>query len=86
MKDYIKYGDRLLTTLGTPEIICGIINEYKYDGNSEILTFGLPEGVKLARFDSKVLGLADFSIFGEYIGCKEGVWLGEYDWSSEGIT
>ena len=44
LKDIIKYGDKPLTTVGTPELICDGINEDNSGGNSEGLTFLIYRG------------------------------------------
>ena len=68
MKYNIRYGDKLLTTVGNPALLCDVINEENSDENSEGLTFGLTEGVTLVHFDITILGLADFYQLGEEIG------------------
>ena len=45
----------------TPEPICAVINEEKYDGNSESLKVGLTESVTLVRFGITILGHAGLS-------------------------
>ena len=57
--------------MGTPELICDVINEDNSDGNTEGLIVAMTETVKLVLFDSKMLYLADFYKFGEENGCKE---------------
>ena len=45
----------------TPEPICAVINEEKYDGNSESLKVGLTESVTLICFGITILGHAGLS-------------------------
>ena len=44
--------------------MCDIIYEENSDGNSEGLTVGFTEGVTLVCYDSKMLGLDNFSKLG----------------------
>ena len=67
MKYNIRDGDKILTTVGTPDLIYEVINEYNYDGKYEGLTFVLTEVVTLVLFGSTMLGLADFSKLGKDI-------------------
>ena len=64
----IRDGDKLWTTVRTPELIFYVIYEGNSDRNSEDLTVRLAEGVTLVRFDITMLGLADFYKLGEDIG------------------
>ena len=50
--------------MGTPTLICDVINKEKSDGNAENLTVGLAEGVTLVQFDIKIIGISDFSKLG----------------------
>ena len=61
-------GDKPLTAVENPELICDATNEEKYEGKYEGLIFGYTEVVKLVRFDITMLGLDDFPKLGEQIG------------------
>ena len=68
LKYNIRYGDKILTTVGNHNLIFEVINEYNADGNSEGLIIGLKEDVTFVLFVSTMIGLAGFSKLGEDIG------------------
>ena len=85
MKDNIKYGDKQLTEVISIERKCDGIKEDNFDGNTEGFPVGASDYGLLGLLDSKMIGVTDYSIVRELLGCKEGTSLGIYVWYIEDI-
>ena len=71
--------------MGSPDFISGGFTVDNSEGNSEDFPIGLIKVVSLGIFDINMLGLADSSKIGEYIGCVEGKSIGVSKIDIEGI-
>ena len=85
MKDSSKDGDKLWSAVGYRGSIFDGIRVHNSDGNSEELLAEFPYGVIFGAIESIIFGLTESSKLGEELGCKEGVWLGLYEWNIEVI-
>ena len=76
LRDKIKYGDKLWTSVGYPELIYGGFTEEKSGGKSEDFLVGLLKVVSIGLFDITMIGLYGYFKIKEEIGCMEGTLLG----------
>ena len=86
MKDNIKEGDKLWTTVVTTESVLDSTRVYRFSWNSEGILIGVYNDLTLGLSDNKMLGVDDSYKHGEELVCKEGELLGVSDRDVEDST